>query len=286
MTISPLNVIKILLLLLSLLLSSCTGSLTTSFLGPALENMQQQSDVELVCEGTPPYLLMIDSLIASDPKNSDLLILGAKAYGGYVGAITECQLSEKRIQTISKKSYDYGTRLLSSMLPILPSNTLEELDTKLTTMTVVDTPVLFWGTFSWVTWVQQQKGSPESLADLSKIEKILLRIIELDETYQTGGAHFFLGAYYGARPKMFGGDPEKSKYHFEKALTISQRSLLIYQTTYAQTLARMTMDQDLHNALLKEVLAFPLKSSPKKTLTNIIAKRRAERLLQEDFFGE
>jgi hypothetical protein len=209
---------KYLLLLLSLLLSSCTGTITTALVGPALENMQQQSDVELVCEGTPPYLLMIDSIIASDPQNPNMLILGAKAYSGYIGAMQECGLSKDRIAAMADKAHLYGIALLSPIVPISPTNTLDELDEKLQYISKSYTARLFWGAFAWISWIERQAGAPAALADISKIEKILLKIIELDETFQSGAAHFLLGAYYGSKPKMFGGKPELSKFHFDKSL--------------------------------------------------------------------
>ncbi len=287
MAISHRYMIKTPFLLLSmLLLSSCSGSLTSSLIRPALENMQQQSDVELVCEGTPAYLLMLDSLIASEPDNQKMLQLGAKAYSSFIGAMKECSLQQKRIQTMAEKAHLYGQKLLATKLPISPGDSLEDLSLKLSGLDDDDVPTLFWGTFAWITWIQQQKGAPGAMAGLSKIEQILLRLIELDEAYQAGAAHFFLGGYYGSRPKMFGGDPEKGKYHLEKALMLSKRKMLIYQTTYAQTLARITLDQKLHDDLLNEVLTFQLHSFPEKYLANSIAQKRATRLLEEEFFKE
>jgi hypothetical protein len=275
-----------LLLLLVLVLSSCTSTLTTALVGPALENMQQQSDVELVCEGTPPYLLMIDSIIASDPQDPDLLILGAKAYSGYIGAMQECGLSKDRIAAMADKAHLYGIELLSPIVPISPTNTLDELDEKLQHISKGYTARLFWGAFAWISWIERQAGAPAAMADIGKIEKILIKIIELDETFLSGAAHFLLGAYYGSKPKMFGGKPELSKFHFDKSLKISGRKMLIFQTTYAQTLARLTMDKELHDSLLLEVINFVPESSPENMLANQIAIKRAKRLIQENYFAD
>lgn len=270
--------------LLALFLNSCTSTITTTLLGPALDNMQQQTDITLVCQGTPPYLLMIDSLIASDPQEEDMLILGAKAYGGYIGAMQECGLPPDRISAMADKAHLYGTRLLGQLLPTSPSSSLEEFEKKLQRTSKSDAAALFWGSFGWVRWIEQQKGAPGALADLARIEKILLRVVELDETIQFGTAHFLLGAYYGSRPQMFGGKPELSKFHFDRALHISERKMLIVQTVYAQTLARLTMDKELHDSLLTEVINFAPESSPDNMLTNLIAQKKAKRLLAEDFF--
>ncbi len=276
--------IHLILLLFCLLLSSCTGILTSALIGPALDNMQEQSDLQLVCEGTPSYLLMLDSLIAGKPEDTNLLTMGSKAYSGYIGAMLECGLPRNRIEAMADKANTYRARLLTELLDISPADDYLLFSSKLETASKNQASELFWAAFAWVVWVQQQEGAPGAMADLAKIEKLLHTIIELDETVQSGTAHLLLGGYYGSRPEMFGGDPTRSRYHFERALQISRRTMLIMQTTYAETYGRTTMNKELHDALLQEVIAFPLESHPGNMLANQIAKRRAERLFQEQFF--
>ena len=62
-------------LLITLLLNSCTTLITNMVIEPAVGNLQKQPDVELVCEGAAAYLLMIDSLIESDPSSRNLLLI-------------------------------------------------------------------------------------------------------------------------------------------------------------------------------------------------------------------
>ncbi len=269
-----------------LFLFSCTGTLTKTFITPALDNMQEQSDLELVCEGTPSYLLMIDSLIAGHPRDPEMLAIGAQAYSGYIGAMIECGQSASRVQAMADKAHRYGTGLLRELLAIDTGDDFQSFSRKLQRADKGDAGELFWATFALAVWVQQQQGAPAAMAWLGKIELLLLQIIELDEDVEMGGAHFLLGGYYGSRPVMFGGDPKRSRHHFQRALEISSRRMLIYQTTYAETYARLTMNRQLHNALLREVLDFPLSSHPPNMLANQIAKRQARRLLGDGFFDE
>jgi len=268
------------------LLFSCTGTLTKTFITPALDSMQEQSDLELVCEGTPSYLLMIDSLIAGHPHDPEMLTIGAQAYSGYIGAMIECDKSAARVQAMADKAHRYGTSLLAELLAIDANDDFQSFGDKLQRADEDDAGELFWAAFALVVWVQQQEGAPAAMAWLGKIELLLLKIIELDEEVEMGGAHFLLGGYYGSRPVMFGGDPRRSRHHFQRALEISSRRMLIYQTIYAETYGRLTMNRQLHNALLKEVLDFPLSSYPPNMLANQIAKRKARRLLADGFFTE
>ena len=270
-------------------LSSCS-SLVTKAIQPAIGNLQQQTDVNLVCEGFPAYLLMIDSMLVSSPKSRHLLRSGAQSYSGYAAALEECDRGDdQRIALIAEKAKRYGLRLLRLYLPLDIGQGIgqnyDPLDSELAKLDRRDVPDIFWGTFGWLTWVKYQKGSPEAVVDVIFIEKIMARLLDLDESYQGGAIHLFFGTYYVAKPAMFGGRPDLSKMHFEKALQLGKRSFLLTQTTYAETLARATLDQKLHDRLLKEVLDFPLDSAPEFGLSNQIAKNKAKKLLLENYFG-
>jgi len=275
----------LLLLAIVLTLSSCTKLLSSTLIEPTVENLQRQPDLELVCEGSPAYLLMIDSLVASDPNSRDLLRAGSQAYSGYLAAMTECGLPRQRIEAAAEKSRFYGTTLLAQLLPIAPGTDPALFEKKLACLGKSRVPDLFWGSFAWLSWIQVQQGSA-AMVDLVSVERIFARLLELDEGYQAGSAHLFFGAYYATRPPMFGGDPEKSRYHFERALALSDRRFLPVQAAYAETLARQLYDRGLHDRLLTEVLEFPLQSAPDFALSNQIAKRKARRLLDENFFAE
>ena len=266
-------------------LTSCS-SLLTGMIEPTVGNLQKQTDLDLVCEGAPAYLLMIDSMIASDPDNPSLLQVGAKSYSAYVAAMAECGSRDDRVAAIADKARLYGTTLLGRVLPITSADSLDSLHQALQSRNTSDVPELFWGALAWTTWIQHQHGSPASIADSVKVERIMLRLEELDDTFQQGSVHLFFGGYYAAKPQMFGGRPDLSRIHFEKALAISQHSFLLVQTTYAETYARLTMDKDLHDKLLKEVVDFKLTGAPDSALSNQIAKRRAKRLLADGYFAE
>lgn len=265
------------------LLSSCSGTITSALFSPALDNMQEQPDIELVCEGTPAYLLMVDSLIAGEPESATLLTLGTKAYSGYLGVMPECGADPARIKAMTEKAYDYSARLLEHLIGAPPSASHGDFRRGLENHSA-DAEKLVWAALGWVSWVQQQQGAPAAMADLGKIEMLLQKIIERNDRVEGGLAHFLLGAYYGSRPDMLGGNSKMSRYHFERAIDMTNRQKLIYLVTYAETYGRNTGNKTLHDKLLQEVMDFPLESSRQNTLTNQIAKNKADRLIKENFF--
>lgn len=273
-------------LVLMFAFTSCSSLITSTLIEPTVDNLQQQTDLELVCDGAPAYLLMIDSMIASNPASPGLLKAGSQAYSGYVAAMSECDYPASRIKTVSEKSREYGKRLLGSIITLPPTIKREQFEQELAMLGHSDVSALFWGSLAWLNWIQHQAGAPLAMADLATVEKLMYRLLELDEAYQGGAAHLFFGGYYATKPPMFGGDPVKSRFHFEKALHYSERNFLLIQTTFAETLARQTWDRELHDKLLLEVIEYPLERAPQFTLSNQIAKRKARRLLDENYFAE
>ena len=269
-----------------LLLSSCTSLVSSFVIKPTISNLQKQTDLQLACDGGPSYLLMIDSLISSKPDDPSLLQVGAEAYSSYLGTLAECGAKQGRLKAIASKARLYGTTILAQQLPIGSGDSLEQLDIALKNVTVDQVDSFFWAGAAWTSWVLQQHGSPSAMIELVKIEKIMLRLAELDESFANGSIHLILGSYYGAKPELIGGKPELAKKYFERGLNLSKRLYLPLQTAYAQTYCRMTMNQELHDQLLEEVIAFPLDQSPDFALANQVAKSKARKLLEEKFFEE
>ena len=265
-----------------LMLSSCTKMISKAVVTPAVNNIQQQTDIQLVCDGAPSYLLMVDAMVASNPEDEDFLRIGSQSFIGYVNALNQCDGSKDKIKVNSEKAKLYGLRLLDQTASLLKEP--REFNNNLEKTTKSDVPSLFWGGYGLLTWIQHQNGSPIAMAHLITVEKVMQRVLELNETYQGAGAHLFFGGYLATKPPLLGGDPDKAKMHFEQALAIGKRKFLLTQVTYAKTYARSTFDQKLHDSLLMEVLEFDLNSAPEFGLSNRIAQEKAKELLDEDYF--
>jgi hypothetical protein len=274
------------ILAIVLMSSGCTSMIFQPLLDPVELSLQKQTDLELIKDGAPSLLLLLDGLVAKNPHNKNLLMAATKAYGAY--AITLHELNDlDRAVTISQKAKTYGMTLLS-LLPHLENihaKKLVETDQALDRISKGQVGYLFWGAYGWATWIRFQEGAPGAMVDLPIIEHIMLRVVGLNDSYYYGGAHIFLGAYYSSRPAMYGGKPQLSRDHFERALVISNRKFLLTQVTYAETYARMVFDKKLYEDLLTEVLDQPLEDN-KMASSNKLAQVMAQKLLDaiEEFF--
>ena len=269
---------KVFLALALLMLSNgCTSIVVRPLLGPLELSLQKQTDLELIKDGAPSLLLLLDGLIAEDPNNQDLLMAATKAYGAYAATLHQANEVERAI-TMSKKAKTYGIALLNQLpgLKNFKDLTFEECCNALDKIRQKNVGPMFWGAYGWAVWVRYQDGSPSSMADLPIIEYIMLKVVELEDSYYYGGAHIFLGAYYSSRPPMFGGKPVESRKHFDRALEISDRKFLLTQVAYAETYARMMFDKELYQNLLNEVLNQPLEDNvmaSNNKLAQVLAKK-------------
>ncbi|MBU4119652.1 MAG: TRAP transporter TatT component family protein [Proteobacteria bacterium] len=265
----------------------CASLVIPPMVGPVVKNLNRQADIELVCDGAPSYLLMLDSLLISDPDNVRLLIHGTQAYTAYASLMPECGRPERAV-VLGERAREYGLRLLGTSKGLAGASRipLAEFSETLRSAGSGDVEKLFWGGYGWATWIGFSKGAPAAVADLPKVEQLMLRVLALDEGFYHGGAHLFLGIYYGSRPEMLGGKPEVSRDHFERALALGDRRFLPALVAYAEYYARQTFDRELYVRLLEEALAFDLARAPDLTLPNVLAKRRAQKMLTQvdDFF--
>ncbi|MCF6291127.1 MAG: TRAP transporter TatT component family protein [Desulfobacterales bacterium] len=273
-------------LVLLVLFNGCTSLVVRELVDPLSLSLERQTDLRLIDDGAPALLLIIDGLISTDPGNLDLLIAGARAYAAYC-ALLQQQGAEERIVIVSQKAKIYGQSILHRFPAIGKGDLPGPVDfpKALATLDKNDVEALFWAGYAWSTWILAQQGAPAAMIDLPYVEQIMLRVVALDETYYHGGAHLFLGVYYGSRPEILGGRLELSRSHFERALVVAKRCFLPVQVAYAETYARMSFNRKLFADLLNEVLAAPATEGD-MAASNRLAKQRAEKLLAaiDDYF--
>jgi len=275
------------LLAVALLSQGCASLVIPPMVGPVVKNLNRQADLELVCDGAPSYLLLLDSLLVSEPDNARLLLHGTQAYTAYASLMPECGRPE-RAAVLGERARAYGLRLLGTHKTLGGADQMPftQFSEALPSVGPGEVDKLFWGGYGWATWIRFSKGAPAAVADLPKVEQLMLRVLALDEGFYHGGAHLFLGIYYGSRPVMLGGKPEVSREHFERALALGDRRFLPTLVAYAEYYARQTFDRELYVRLLEEALAFDLAVAPDLTLPNVLAQRRAQKMLAgvDEFF--
>lgn len=270
-------------LLLTLLaaLTGC-GRIVTSAANDLATNLSaaiaNHDDPATVRAGGPAYLLMLDGMIHGDPENEPLLLKGASLYSTYGAAFVE---EPERARRLSTKALDYAERALCLHDTDdcgLRQASFESFRVRVQTIEREEVPFFYTLGSTWAGWIQAHREDLEAVADIARVEAIMQRIVALDEHYRDGGAHRYLGVFAILVPPALGGRPDEARHHFERAIELSDGRNLMSKVVYARQYARMVYDRELHDRLLREVLAAD-PEVPGLVLENTLAQERARELL-------
>ena len=276
-------------LLLALLLTSGCSSMVTRATGNLSDSISRavlnQNDPETVRQGAPTFLLLLDGFISDDPDNQALLLSGSRLYGAYASAFVA---DEERQRRLADKAFDYGRRAIcvshTDFCAVI-DKPLVTFNEQLSDFNTADVPLLFGFASAWATWIEANSDDWNATIQLPKVTALMNRVIELDETYNHGNAHLYLGVLSTQLPPEYGGKPEVGRRHFERANELSAGHNLMVNVLFAKYYARLVFNQELHDRLLNEVLASNTEV-PELTLSNVLAQQQARELLEDsnDFF--
>jgi len=283
--------VAILVVLLAFFSSGCARLIALAA-RPVIDNLTgsflKQNDLDLAREGAPAFLLVLDGLIDNQPENEDLLLAGAQAYAAYAGAFVAGSNPDRAVLMYTKaKSYGLSAlSLRNETFAELLDRPYEEFVQCLHTFRKEDVPALFWAASCWAGWIQASSGSWDALAQIPRVEAMIDRVLDLDETYYYGGPHLFKGVLQTILPPAAGGRPKQARAHFDRAIEISEGKFLTAYVLYAKKYARLLFDRELHDRLLKKALEGRADEVAELTLINTIAQEQAREMLDsaDDYF--
>lgn len=251
------------------------------------QSLNEEADTVLAGQAIPANLKMLEGMLKSDESNTAVLHNLAEGFCGFAFGFVEDEDS-KRAAGLYLRGRNYALR----SLPAQPDGKelatlgLEEYKAALQRMDDTNLPGLFWLSQCWAGWLLLNLDNPEAFVDIPRIEILLLRTLELGESYHYAGPHLLLGGFYGGRTRILGGNPEKSRAHFERNLELTSSKFLLTQLLFARTYAVQAQDRKLFERMLSDVLTSPADILPEQRLVNEIAKIKAKKLLEsaDDLF--
>jgi hypothetical protein len=237
-----------------------------------------QDDPELVRDGVPTFLLLLDSMVQSSPDNPRTLGAAAELYAAYGTAFTA---DPQRARILTARAHDYGLRALCADEPdacSLEGLPFDEYERLILTIERNAAESLYSYCIGSLAFIRANSDDWNALADLPKIEVALVHLLTLDPGYKASSINMYLGILNSLRPPALGGDPERGKGYFETAIELSGGRDLGVKVEYARGYARLVYDRELHDRLLNEVLVAEVKQ-PDLTLINSLAQQQARELL-------
>lgn len=265
--------------------ANLVGQVTSGLATDLSEAILDSSDPAVVRDGAPAYLIMLDALLRRGADNADLLRAAASLNGAYSTAFVT---DEARRQAFADKALDLALRAacvdIAWMCEVrtLP---FEDLERRVAAMGIRDVPAAYALATAWAGWIEARSNDYGAVADLGRVRPIMARVLELDESYDNGGPHLYMGVFESVLPPSVGGRPEVARDHFERTIAIAGGKHLLARVFYAENYARQVFDRELHDRLLREVLETDIRA-PGLTLMNAIAQERARELLAsaDDYF--
>jgi hypothetical protein len=257
----------------SWMISSATGNFAKN-LGDSILN---QSDPATVKEGLPSYLILIDAMLEGDPNNESLLRAAASLNSSYAGLFLQDGQRQKKL---AQKALNYGSKAVcvrNSKACNITTMPFEKFSKEIDSLTEKDVPTYYALGAAWAGWIQANSDDWNAIAQLAQVERIMQRVVALNEAYENGGAHMYLGVLATLIPPGMGGKPDVGREHFERAIALSKGKNLMAKVLFAQHYARLVFDRELHDKLIKEVLDADPKV-PGLTLINTLAQQQAKQL--------
>ena len=263
------------------MLYNATSNVATS-LSHAMLN---HDDLDTIEAAAPAYLLMADAMLQAYPKDIALLTAAAQMYNAYANVFVS---EPERAKRLTQRALDYAQRAACRQRSLAcdwRKQRFTNFKDHLNELTIDDVPVFYAFGSALAGWIQARSDDWNAIAELPRVTAIMQRVIELDETYQQGVAHLYLGVTNTLLSPALGGKPEVGREHFEQAIRLSNGQDLTVKVLYARHYARLVFNRELYERLLQEVIsADPI--VPDLTLGNMLAQQQANELLVKanDYF--
>ncbi len=214
-----------------------------------IQQIQQGDDIQLLREGLPALLLLMDGLLAETPENRQMLVLASQTNLAFAMGFIE-QEDPARASRIYWKGKEYGMRALKRNRKFARAlERGERYPEAVKTLTRKDLPALFWTAGNWAGWLNLNLRDTRAIFDQPRILALMQRAQELDGSYYYGGPHLFFAVYYARLPEIMGGSPEKARQGFERAARYSEGRFLLTDVFLAEYYATRVRDRELFETM-------------------------------------
>jgi hypothetical protein len=244
-----------------------------------------QDDPELVRDGVPTLLLTMDSMIEGSPDNPQLLAAGATLYATYGAVFAENEVRGSKLTTRARRYALHAMCETYEPACNWPDASYDEFVASLDGIGHKQAHMLFTYGFASLAFLRAHSSDWNSLAELPQVEALFDHYLNISGDEVNSSVYTYMGIMLTLRPPALGGEPERAREYFEKAIAVSDGKDLSAKVEYARGYAKLLYDRELHDQLLHEVLeADP--NQPGYVLTNVLAQEAATTLLAEadDYF--
>ncbi|MFO0683912.1 MAG: TRAP transporter TatT component family protein [Sandaracinus sp.] len=264
----------------------------------ASDELQRHWDEELIGDAMPGTIVQLEGVFAVVPDDETVGLVLIRAYSAYAfgwvedeadlaemeGDLDEADRVRARARHLYERARNVALHLLrrhGEGLDAAIAAGPEALATWLSAHVHSEREAMLalWAGLSWGSAIGVSGGDPELVADLTTARTFAERAVAVDETLDHAAGLTFLAGISSATGEGIGGDPERGRQIFERALLATERRSFVVQLAYASTYAITMHDRTLFVTLLREIIDGG-DPDPDARIGNRVARRRAIHLLQ------
>ena len=286
---APLGVVA--LLLVGCSIQSLAVNALADSLADSGDVYAADEDPELVRSALPFALKTIEGLLAQEPDHRQLLLAACNGFTGYANAFIQVEAEQLKEDDYSEserqyaralamylRGRDYCFRALELDWPGVVDRLATDPVSAVEVFDQQDVSLIFWTGAAWGSAIAIGMDRPDLVADFPAVRALMDRALELDESFDHGAIHGVL-ITLNSLPETMGGSPDKARFHFERAVELSNGQSVGPYVSLAESVVVAEQDWQEFRDLLETALTIDLDAAPSIRLLNAIGQQRAQWLL-------
>jgi tetratricopeptide (TPR) repeat protein len=247
--------------------------LSPSLIPNLTQALFEECDIDIARLSMPADLKLIEGLLKNDPENKQLLTTLCMGFTGYTMLFIE-EEDPERASKLYLRARNYGFKALGLMID--KDNILN----RLTNINNRELQALFWTTMSWNAWINLNLDKPIAIAQLSIAQACLEKVLEINPDYFYGTPYILMGSILASKPALLGGNKEKARECFEKAINLNNGKFFLAQYYFAKYYAVRIQNKDLFFKLIKDIDSTDPYELKEACLINVVMKQKTKRLMK------
>lgn len=272
-------------LILLLSISACSinqmaARMSSLFVEQRIAAINRQSNLPRVKIELQQSIKRLESMLATGVNRKRLHVYASQVYYAYAFAFLE---HNDRSQA---RKYYYQALLnarqalsLYGISDEVWSAKHQQLSKQLKRLPEESVAALYWAAVSWAKLIELEQQNVLLFSQLPKVVLMMERVLQLDASYNQGGAYLFFAVYW-SRPIYLGGNEQRARQYFEQARAASRNRLLIVDYLQVRYLFYRKEDKAQINHRLKMIMRAPDSPCSEHTLLNAVVRLKAARWLQ------
>jgi predicted anti-sigma-YlaC factor YlaD len=250
-------------------------------------------DPQLVGDALPFAIKLYETLLSQNPNHQGLINTTGSMFVMYANAFVQgpaemlpSYMFEERQSALdrAKGLYLRGMEILyrgleSKYRGFSTAYVDGRLPEFLARMGKADVPALYWSAAAGFSAYSIDLLDFELSARVSEWTAMIHRAYELDPDFNGAALDEFFIIFYASLPELMGGDIERAKDHFRRAIEKTAGNSASAYVSYAQSVSVPAQDYDTFLEYLELALAVDPDADVSTRLVNVIAQQRARWLL-------